>query len=248
MTGVMVVTGAARGIGHAVAAEAGRQGYAVCINYVRSKGPAEALAAKICEGNGKAIAVGADVSKRADVERLFATVDRELGPVTALVNNAGIVGGMHRVDAISEQALRETFETNVYSFFYCAAEAIRRMSTAKGGKGGTIINISSAAARHGGLPAEVHYGASKGAIDTMTVGLAKEVGKEGIRVVGIRPGLIRTEIHEAHGGEATINALAPTVPIGRAGSPEEIAAAVLWLVSDGASYVTGTTVDVSGGR
>ena len=245
MTGVMVVTGAARGIGHAVAAEAARQGYAVCINYVRSKGPAEALAAKIREGNGKAIAVGADVSKRADVERLFATVDREFGPVTALVNNAGIVGGMHRVDAISEQALRETFETNVYSFFYCAAEAIRRMSTAKGG---TIINISSAAARHGGLPSEVHYGASKGAIDTMTVGLAKEVGKEGIRVVGIRPGLIRTEIHEAHGGEATVNALALTVPIGRAGMPEEIAAAVLWLVSDGASYVTGTTIDVSGGR
>jgi NAD(P)-dependent dehydrogenase (short-subunit alcohol dehydrogenase family) len=244
----MVVTGAARGIGHAVAAEAGRQGYAVCINYVRSKGPAEALAAKIREGNGRAIAIGADVSKRGEVERLFAAVDRELGPVTTLVNNAGIVGGIHRVDAISEQALRETFETNVYSFFYCAGEAIRRMSTAKGGKGGTIINISSAAARHGGLPSEVHYGASKGAIDTMTVGLAKEVGKEGIRVIGIRPGLIRTEIHEAHGGEATINTLAPTVPIGRAGSPEEVATAVLWLVSDGASYVTGTTLDVSGGR
>jgi NAD(P)-dependent dehydrogenase (short-subunit alcohol dehydrogenase family) len=244
----MVITGAARGIGHAVASEAARQGYAVCINYVRSQGPAEALAAEVRAGNGRAIAVGADVSQRAEVERLFAAVDRELGPVTALVNNAGIVGGMSRVDAISEQALRETFETNVYGFFYCAAEAIRRMSTAKGGKGGVIINISSAAARHGGLPSEVHYGASKGAIDTMTIGLAKEVGREGIRVVGIRPGLIRTEIHEAHGGEATIRTLAPTVPIGREGSPEEVAAAVLWLVSDGASYVTGTTVDVSGGR
>ena len=248
MTGVMVITGAARGIGHAVAAEAARQGYAVCINYVRSRGPAEALAAEIRAANGRAIAVGADVSKRAEVERLFAAVDRDLGPVTALINNAGIVGGMARVDAIAEQALRETFETNVYSFFFCAAEAIRRMSTAKGGRGGVIINISSAAARHGGLPSEVHYGASKGAIDTMTVGLAKEVGKEGIRVVGIRPGLIRTEIHEAHGGEATVDALAPTVPIGREGLPEEIAAAVLWLVSDQASYVTGTTVDVSGGR
>ena len=248
MTGVMVITGAGRGIGHAVAEMAGRQGYAVCINYVRSKDRSEALAAAIRGTGGRAIAVGADVSKRAEVERLFATVDRELGPVTALVNNAGIVGGMHRVDAISEQSLRETFETNVYSYFFCAAEAIKRMSTAKGGKGGVIINISSAAARHGGLPSEVHYGASKGAIDTMTVGLAKEVGREGIRVVGIRPGLIRTEIHEAHGGEATIRTLAPTVPIGREGAPEEVAAAVLWLVSDGASYVTGTTVDVSGGR
>lgn len=248
MTGVMVVTGAGRGIGHAVASAAARQGYAVCINYIRSQGPAEALATEIRAANGRAIAVGADVSKRAEVERLFATVDRELGPVTALVNNAGIVGGMARVDDLAEQALRETFETNVFSFFYCAGEAIRRMSTAKGGRGGVIINISSAAARHGGLPSEVHYGASKGAIDTMTVGLAKEVGKEGIRVVGIRPGLITTEIHAAHGGDATVRALAPTVPIGRAGSPEEVAAAVLWLVSDAASYVTGTTVDVSGGR
>jgi len=248
MTGVMVITGAGRGIGHAVAEMAGRQGYAVCINYVRSKDRSEALAAAIRGTGGRAIAVGADVSKRAEVERLFATVDSEFGAVTALVNNAGIVGGMHRVDAISEQSLRETFETNVYSYFFCAAEAIKRMSTAKGGKGGVIINISSAAARHGGLPSEVHYGASKGAVDTMTVGLAKEVGREGIRVVGIRPGLIRTEIHEAHGGEATIRTLAPTVPIGREGAPEEVAAAVLWLVSDGASYVTGTTVDVSGGR
>jgi NAD(P)-dependent dehydrogenase (short-subunit alcohol dehydrogenase family) len=248
MRKVMIVTGASRGIGHAVAAEAARQGFAVCINYARSAGPAEDLAAEIRERDGQAIAVGADVSRRDEVARMFERVDQELGTVTALVNNAGIVAGMHRVDAIDPATLMTTFETNVYGTFYCSGEAIRRMSTARGGKGGTIINISSAAARHGGLPEEVHYAASKGAIDSMTVGLAKEVGKEGIRVVGIRPGLIRTEIHHNHGGEATIQALAPTVPIGREGLPEEIAAAVLWLVSDQASYVTGTTVDVSGGR
>jgi NAD(P)-dependent dehydrogenase (short-subunit alcohol dehydrogenase family) len=248
MRKVMIVTGGSRGIGHAVAAEAARQGFAVCINYSRSPAPAEALAAEIRSRDGQAIAVGADVARRDEVARLFERVDRELGTVTALVNNAGIVGGMHRVDEIDLASLHATFETNVYSAFYCAGEAIRRMSTAKGGKGGVIINISSAAARHGGLPAEVHYAASKGAIDTMTTGLAKEVGKEGIRVVGIRPGLIRTEIHQAHGGEATIQALAPTVPIGREGLPEEVAAAVLWLVSEQASYVTGTTIDVSGGR
>jgi NAD(P)-dependent dehydrogenase (short-subunit alcohol dehydrogenase family) len=248
MQKVMIVTGASRGIGHAVAAEAARQGFAVCINFSRSPGPAEQLAAEIRRRDGQAIAVGADVSRRDEVARLFERVDRDLGTVTAQINNAGIIGGMHRVDEIDQAALLATFETNVYSAFYCAGEAIRRMSTAKGGKGGTIVNLSSAAARHGGLPSEVHYAASKGALDSMTTGLAKEVGKEGIRVVGVRPGLIRTDIHQAHGGEATIQALAPTVPIGREGLPEEIAAAVLWLVSDQASYVTGTTVDVSGGR
>ena len=245
---VMVVTGAGRGIGAAIAGLAGKRGYAVCVNYARSRDAAETLAAGINAGGGKAVAIQADVSVEAEAKRLFAEVDRALGRVDVLVNNAGIIGRQCRVDEMDAKLLADVFAANTFSTFYCTKEALRRMSTKHGGKGGAIVNISSAAARHGGLPAETHYAASKGAIDSFTVGLAKEVGTEGVRVNAVRPGFIVTAIHEAHGGEATARAVGPTVPIGRVGQPAEVAELVLWLASDAASYMHGAIVDVSGGR
>jgi NAD(P)-dependent dehydrogenase (short-subunit alcohol dehydrogenase family) len=245
---VMIVTGASRGIGAATAKLAARQGYAVCVNYANSKAEAEEVVADIVKGGGKAVAIQADVSKDADVKRLFKEVDEKLGTVTALVNNAGIIVRMCRADAMDEELLQKIFAANTFSVFYCNREAIRRMSTRHGGKGGSIVTVSSAAARHGGLPEETHYAASKGALDSLVVGLAKEIGLEGVRVTGIRPGLITTEIHNAHGGKALLDKVGPTVPIGRAGTPEEIAEAILWLASDSASYVHGTVIDVTGGR
>ena len=248
MSKVMIVTGAGKGIGAAIAELAGKRGYAVCVNYAHSKDAAEQVVARIAGAGGKAIAVQADVSQPAEAKRLFEETDRRLGKVDALVNNAGIIGRQCRLDELDDAVLAQVFAVNTFSYFYCAREAIRRMSTKHGGKGGAIVSISSAAARHGGLPMESHYAASKGAIDSFTVGLAKEVGKEGIRVNAIRPGLIVTDIHQAHGGDATIRAVAPTVPIGREGSPMEIAEAAVWLSSDAASYVHGAILDVSGGR
>jgi NAD(P)-dependent dehydrogenase (short-subunit alcohol dehydrogenase family) len=248
MSKVMIVTGAGKGIGAAIAELAGKRGYAVCVNYAHSKDAAEQVVARIAGAGGKAIAVQADVSQPAEAKRLFEETDRRLGKVDALVNNAGIIGRQCRLDELDDAVLAQVFAVNTFSYFYCAREAIRRMSTKHGGKGGAIVSISSAAARHGGLPMESHYAASKGAIDSFTVGLAKEVGKEGIRVNAIRPGLIVTDIHQAHGGDATIRAVAPTVPIGREGSPMEIAEAAVWLCSDAASYVHGAILDVSGGR
>ncbi|HSH08608.1 MAG TPA: SDR family oxidoreductase [Burkholderiales bacterium] len=248
MAKIMVVTGAGRGIGAAVARLAGGRGYDVCVNYARSQAAAEGVASDIRSRGQRAIALQADVSRDDEVRRLFAEVDRQLGRVDVLVNNAGIIGRQCRADAMDGELLQQVFAANTFSVFYCNREALRRMSTKHGGSGGSIITISSVAARHGGLPAETPYAASKGALDSMTVGLAKEVGKEGVRVNAIRPGMIETEIHEAHGGQATIDAVAPSVPIGRAGSAEEIAEAVLWLASDAASYVHGAVIDVSGGR
>ena len=244
----MIVTGASRGIGAAIAELAGKRGYAVCVNYSRSGEAAEQVVARISAAGGKAVAIQADVSKDAEARRLFAAVDEQLGRVDALVNNAGIIGRQCRVDEMDERLLAEVFAVNTFSYFYCAREALRRMSTKHGGKGGAIVNISSAAARHGGLPRETHYAGSKGAIDSMTVGLAKEVGTEGVRVNAIRPGLILTDIHQVHGGQAAIDKVAPSVPIGRAGQPMEIAEAAVWLCSDAASYVHGAVIDVSGGR
>lgn len=248
MNKVMVVTGAGRGIGAAIAELAAARGYAVCINYAHSKAPAEALATRINESGGRAVAVRADVSRQAEAENLFREVDATLGRVSVLVNNAGVIGGMCRVDAMDEARLLETFAINVFSYFYCAGAALRRMSTRHGGPGGAIVNISSAAARHGGLPEEAHYAASKGAIDSFTVGLAKEIGREGVRVNAVRPGLIVTDIHEVHGGDETIRVVGPTVPLGRVGQPVEVAETVLWLASDAASYLHGALIDVSGGR
>jgi NAD(P)-dependent dehydrogenase (short-subunit alcohol dehydrogenase family) len=248
MSGVLVVTGGSRGIGAAVSRLAARRGWKVAINYHRSADAAERLVRDIAAEGGTAIAIGADAGSSAGVAQLFAEVDARLGTVTGLVNNAGVIGGVARVDAADPATMTALFATNVLGYFYCAREAVRRMSTRHGGHGGVIVNISSAAARTGGLPGEVPYAATKGAIDALTVGLGKEVGTEGVRVVGIRPGLIVTDIHEMHGGQDTLDRLGPTVPIGRTGSPEEIAEAALFLLSDAASYITAVTIDVSGGR
>jgi NAD(P)-dependent dehydrogenase (short-subunit alcohol dehydrogenase family) len=244
----MIVTGASRGIGAAIAKLAGQRGYAVCVNYANSKAEAGKVVADILGAGGKAIAVQADVTKDEEVKRLFLEVDKRLGKVDVLVNNAGRVNRQCRMDEMDEKTLTEVFIANTYSVFFCTREAVKRMSTKRGGTGGVVVTISSAAARHGGLPEETHYAASKGALDSMTVGLAREVGNEGVRVVAVRPGLIVTGLHEVHGGMPMINKVAPTIPIGRAGTVEEIADAVCWLASDGASYVHGAIIDVSGGR
>ena len=242
--GVMVVTGGGRGIGAATARLGAERGYAVAINYRGSKEQAEALAAEIAAGGGRAIAVQGDVAKEADAVRLFETVDRELGPVTALVNNAGITGPTRRVADIDYETLRSVLDINVIGSFLCAREAVRRMSTARGGRGGAIVNVSSRASEIGGGGEFVIYGASKGAIDTFTVGLAREVAAEGVRVNAVNPGLIETEIHP----DGRLQRMVPMVPLGRAGTAEEVAEVILWLLSDAASYVTGACVPIGGGR
>jgi NAD(P)-dependent dehydrogenase (short-subunit alcohol dehydrogenase family) len=190
----------------------------------------------------------ADVSRSEEVARLFAEVDREFGVTDVLVNNAGVIGAPTPIEAASATHLTEVFAANVLSTFFCCREATLRMSRRLGGRGGAIINMSSAAARHGGLPNEAHYAASKGAIDSLTLALAKELGPQGIRVNAVRPGLIDTAIHDAHGGRATIDALAPGLPLGRAGTADEVAHSVMWLASSAAAYVHGALLDVSGGR
>jgi len=242
---VMIVTGGGRGIGAATARLAAERGYAVCVNYLRDRVAAEKLASEI---GGKALAVAGDVSSEADVLRLFETVDRSLGPVSALVNNAGTVDAGTRVEAISLARLQRMFAVNVFGSFLCAREAVKRMSTRRGGRGGAIVNLSSIAAKLGGPGEYVDYAAAKGAIDTFTVGLAKEVGAEGIRVNCVRPGVIRTGIHQASGDPGRVERLGAAAPLGRAGEPQEIAAVILWLLSAEAAYMSGALVDVSGGR
>lgn len=247
MTGVMIVTGGSRGIGAAIAKLAGQRGYAVAVNYTNRADAAEAVVKEINKANGRAIAVKADVGNERDVEKLFSTVDKELGSVTALVNNAGIIGPVKPIADLGAAEVTALLQTNVTSMFVCAREAVRRMSTQRGGKGGAIVNISSVAARTGGMSNNVVYAASKGAADTLTVGLAKEVAKQGIRVNAIRPGLIATDIHQSHGGD--VHAIAQAgAPVGRAAEPREVATCALWLLSDEASYVTGSIYDVAGGR
>lgn len=244
---VMVVTGGSRGIGAAIARGAARAGYAVCINYVRNGAAAAALLGEIRAAGGAAITVQADVGEQAQAQRLFEEVDAQLGRVDALVNNAGILGSCMVAD-MQEAVLDQLFRANVYSMFFCAREAVRRMSTQQGGRGGVIVNLSSVASRLGGLPGGSHYAASKGAIDTFTLALAKEVGAQGIRVNALRPGLIHTDIHAIHGGATVVDTLGKTTPMGRAGSADEVAEAALWLASDKASYVHGAVLDVAGGR
>ena len=240
----IIVTGASRGLGEAIARLAAQRGYAVCVNYAHDAARAEGVVAAILAEGGTALAMQADVADEAAVARMFDRVEAELGPLRALVNNAGIAGPHARVEALTLDNIRRMFETNVFGAFLCAREAIKRMSTSHGGRGGAIVNLSSAAARLGGPGRNVHYSASKGAINSMTLGMGRELAAEGIRVNAVSPGIIDTE-SQPPGRVAEVG---PTVPIGRAGQPDEVAKTVMWLVSDEASYVVGTVVDVSGGR
>jgi len=239
----MLVTGGGRGIGAATAFLAAQQGFKVCVNYRQDKESAQSLAKKI-----DGIAVQGDVSSEGDVVRMFDEVDRKLGQITALVNNAGIVDKGTRVESMSAARIGRMLAVNVTGSFLCAREAIKRMSTKHGGRGGAIVNVSSIASRLGGSGEYVDYAASKGAIDTFTIGLSKEVGAEGIRVNAVRPGIIRTEIHLASGDPARVERIGATAPLGRPGEPEEVARAIVWLCGDEASYLTGALVDVTGGR
>ena len=247
-SGVLMVTGASRGIGAATARLAASRGYAVCVNYLRNGAAAEAVVQAIRAAGGEAIAVGGDVASEHDVVNLFRESDRRLGPLAALVNNAGVVDRQSRVEGMDAARLQRMFATNVIGAFLCAREAIRRLSTRHGGKGGAIVNISSGAARLGSPGEYVDYAASKGAIDTMTLGLAKELAEDGIRVNCVRPGFVHTDIHAAGGEPNRIERLRDGIPMKRGGEPEEVARAVLWLLSDEASYSTGAILDVTGGR
>ena len=245
---ILMITGGSRGIGAACARLAAAAGYDVCVNYARDETAARQVLAEVIAHGRRAIAVQADVGSEADVSRLFETCDRELGPVGALLNNAGVVAPASRVDAMDADRITHLLRINVLGSFLAAREAVRRMSTRHGGAGGVIVNVSSAAARLGSPGEYVDYAASKAAVDTLTLGLALEVADEGIRVAGVRPGLIDTDIHDSQGAVGRLARLAPSVPMKRAGTPEEVARAALWLMSDEASYVTGTVLDVAGGR
>jgi len=244
----LVVTGGSRGIGAAVCEAAAAAGWDVVVDYARDAAAAGDVVRRIAEAGGEALAVQADVRSADGVEQLFAAADAWRGPVTGLVNNAGISGGFARVDEVTEQALHDVLEVNVVGPFLCAGAAVRRMSTRHGGSGGAIVNVSSRAAKLGGPGEYVHYAASKAAIDTLTVGLAREVATEGIRVNAVAVGLVDTDFHAAAGEPGRPDRIRPTVPMQRSGAPEEIAAAVAWLLSDDASYTTGTVLAVSGGR
>ena len=245
---VMIVTGGSRGIGAATARLGAKHGYAVCVNYVGNVEAANTVVGEIEAGGGRALAVLGDVAREDDVERLFETVDRELGTVTALVNNAGITGRASRLDEVETETLRRAIDINILGMLMCSRAAVRRMSTKHGGPGGGIVNISSVAASLGMGGDYVWYAMSKGATDSFTIGLANEVAREGIRVNAVAPGLTVTDIHVQAGDPTRPERLGPTVPIGRCGQPEEIAEPVLWLLSDAASYTTGAILRVGGGR
>ncbi len=246
--GTLIVTGASRGIGAAIGRLAAVRGYAVAINYCSGEHEAKTLAEDIVKSKGRAIAIHADVSREDQVVQLFHTAERELGPITALVNNAGITGGFARVEDLTAQIIEKTFAVNVTGAILCAREAVRRMSSNRGGSGGAIVNISSIAARTGAPGEWVHYAASKGAIDSFTIGLAREVATEAIRVNAVKPGLVDTEIHASNGEPGRLQRLKGTIPMHRPGQPHEIAEAVLWLLSPAASYVTGSILEIGGGR
>lgn len=246
--GTVLVTGASRGIGAACVRLLARDGYDVAINYARSADAADALAQEVRAAGRRAITVKADVGVEAEVISMFRALDAQMPPLAGLVNNAGILFAKARLDEMGPDRINDTLRVNVTGSFMCAREAIRRMSTKYGGNGGSIVNLSSAAARIGSPNEFIDYAASKGAIDAMTLGLSKEVGGEGIRVNAVRPGLIHTDIHASSGQPDRIERLQQFVPMGRGGSAEEVAEAVVWLISPAASYVTGALVDVAGGR
>jgi NAD(P)-dependent dehydrogenase (short-subunit alcohol dehydrogenase family) len=248
MADVIIVTGAGRGIGAATALLAAQRGYSVCVNFRTNRVAADGVVRAIEAAGGRAIGVAADVSSEPDVERLFETCDRDLGLPTALVNNAGILEKQMRVEAMDGARIQRIFATNVIGSFLCAREAVRRMSTKRGGHGGAIVNVSSGASRLGAPGEYVDYAASKGAVDTLTIGLAKEVADEGIRVNAVRAGYIYTDMHASGGEPARVDRIKQFVPMKRGGTANEVAQAILWFLSRDASFTTGSFIEVTGGN
>ncbi len=246
-SGTVIITGASRGIGAATAILAAERGFAVAVNYATGKSEAAEVVSRIQSKGGKATAIQADLGREDDIVRLCAEA-AQLGVLRGLVNNAGVTGGFARVEDVTSAMLERLLAVNVAGAILCAREAVKRMSMKHGGSGGAIVNISSLAARTGSPAEWVHYAATKGAIDTFTIGLAREVAKEGIRVNAVAPGLVETGIHAANGEPGRLDRLKPTIPLGRPGKPEEIAEAVVWLLSSASSYVTGSILEVGGGR
>ena len=248
MAKTILITGSSRGIGAATAILAAKQGYQVCVNYLRNKKSAEKAVEEIIKLGGKAIAYQADTSSESDVVSLFSKIDSDFGSLTALVNNSGILETQSRFTDISLRRLQRVFSNNVMSCFLCSKEAVKRMSTRYGGTGGAIVNVSSIAAKTGSPNEYVDYAMSKGAIDALTIGLAKEVAGEGIRVNAVRPGFIYTDIHASGGEPDRVNRIKEQLPMKRGGQPEEVAKAILWLLSDESSFSTGAFIDITGGR
>ncbi len=248
MPKIILITGGSDGIGAATAYLAAQQGYIVCINYLQNHAAANLVVTGIKNNGGQAFAFPADISQEDQVELLFKSIDQQVGTINALVNNAGIIESQQKLMHMSAERLHKVFSTNVIGAFLCAREACKRMSVKNNGNGGSIVNISSMAAKYGSPFEYIDYAATKGAIDTMTIGLSKEVAEEGIRVNAVRPGMIHTDIHGKAGDPDRVERLKDLVPMKRGGQPEEVAKTILWLLSDEASYITGALVDVSGGR
>ncbi|WP_028981425.1 SDR family oxidoreductase [Sporocytophaga myxococcoides] len=245
---VILITGASRGIGAATALLAASRGYHVCVNYVKNEVAANAIVKRVEEGGGKAFACKADVGEEEQVKEMFRLIDLKLGPITALVNNAGTLEHQSKLEGISHERFLRTLKNNILGTFLCSKEAISRMSIRNGGNGGSIVNVSSIGSKTGSPGEYIDYAASKGAIDSFTTGLSKEVAPEGIRVNAVRPGFIYTDIHESGGEPGRIDRIKSTIPMLRGGNPEEVANAILWLLSEEASYTTGAFIDIAGGR